>query len=180
MKKTFNKTSLVNIFGAMGYVALVVVWVFALAVIATLLAGLSLVTDSTSVDAHRAVPSIGHSSLVLVVATYAITALVSAIAVAMLVALPYLIGKWMSRFLYWVLKITKLPISLQVVFFTKGLLMVLPLIALMVAYYLNAPIDMTLAAMFVATVALAVGGLIAFLIQWWLAVRRNLDTKKIW
>lgn len=180
MKKTFNQTILVNIFGAIGYVALVVVWVFALVVVATLLVGPTLLVDSGAVDPGQTAAPTGDTSLTLAVALYTLTAVAIVISIAAFFALPYLIGKWMSRFLRWTLKVIKVPASLQAVFFTKGLLISFPLMVLMAVYYMNAPIDLTLAAMFVATVVLAGSGLSSFLIQWVLARRLSVDSKKVW
>jgi hypothetical protein len=180
MKKWIGYVSVVNVFGAIGYMLLVATWVFFVAIVIALALDPSIRTFPTDITQHPNLPSPEKPSLAVIVAGYAITGLMIAISAFIVVTLPYLVGKWGARMIRQLMVALKIPITKSQLFFTKSIVAVLPLVGLMIINFTLAPDTVTFAAMYISTVVLSALSVTAFLIQLVIARRLNIPADQTW
>lgn len=181
MKKIFRPTTVVNIFGAIGYVLLIVTWAFFVAIVIALIFDSSIRTNPTDIiqNSGSSLPA-AKSSPVLVAAGYAITGLVIIVSIGVLVMAPYYIGKWGSRLLRRLMLALKVDITKRQLFLVKCMLATLPLVGFMSIHFMLAPDTMAFAAMYLATVALSVLSISLFSIQLFVARHLKVSIDQTW
>jgi len=179
MKKIFGISSTVNILGAAGYVLLLASWVFFVTV--TLVLALDPTMNSYPTGSVYSPPvSPSAPSPLTVVAGYLIAAVMAVLTIVILVALPYLVGKWGSRVLRRLMLIFNIPISRRQMFLMKSIIATLPLVGFMVINFMLVPQSFTFAAMYITTVALSVLSIGLFLVQLFVARRLKIPVERIW
>lgn len=160
---------------------LVTAWTFFAAIMIALMFDPSVRMIPTDIIQGSSVTTSGGTpSVAVVVAGYVITAVIILISIGVVITLPYFIGKWCSRLLRRVMLAMKVSITKRQLFLTKCIFATLPLLGFMLVHFLLTPNSMTFAAMYMATVALSAGSIVAFLVQLLLARRLKIPAGKTW
>lgn len=180
VKKQIASSVWVNGVGAIGYMLLVTVWVLFVAVIFGLMIDPSSAGAPLEVEKMPSGMSTGELSGGVLVAGYAITVLIGVICVALLITLPYFIGKIGGRVLRWSLRQFKISISRRTLLFVKSIVLLAPLVGFIGIQVFVSPDSTTFAAMFVMSLAVVTLGLVAFLVQLLLARHFTLPLDKQW
>jgi len=180
MNKVPKPVAAINVCGAIGYMLLLAVWVLFAAVVVSLL--LETAAGGGPIDLSKVPESTvaKEPGPTMVVASYVITAVMVLVCVGVVATLPYLIGKWGSRFTRVLMRLFRVDITRRQLFFVKCILTVLPLIGLLVVNFVIMPEGMTFAALYGATVALAMATIGLFFLQLWLARRFNVPVDRVW
>ncbi len=180
MNKLPKRIAMVNTIGAVGYMLLLAVWAFFAAIIIALVFDASSRLNPEVPVQSISLPAPTEPSMAVTVVGYVLAVAVLILTIAILVTLPYFIGKWGARFVRRLMAITHIDVTLTQVFLVKGLLATLPLSALIVINLVMMPDSITFAAMYVATVALAAFAIGLFLVQLLLARRLRIAVDKTW
>lgn len=181
MKKLLTPIIAVNALGAIGYVLLVAVWTFLIAIIFafyvdSVITGQPMTIDHSPTPAHTST----GASIALVVAGYAVTALVILVSIGVMVLLPYVIGKWGSRLLRRGMLLIGVKGSGQSLYLSKACIVTTPLLVLLVMNFFFVPGDMAYPLVYMFMVLTAVIALVAFGLQHFLAKRLRVALQKVW
>lgn len=181
VKKYDNHVVWVNMFGAIGYLLLIVVWAFFVGIIVAL----SLQTGSPAAPVEVSKSANAGSvamqpSVVLVAAGYVITALVVIGSLVVLALLPYWLAKWGGRWLRRMMRVFKVEPTRRYLFLTKSMLASVPLLGMTVINLILQPSDMAFTMVQIVSTGLAVLAISAFLVQLVLARRYNVPADQAW
>ena len=179
MKRFEKRTILVNGFGALGYFILLLSWtLFAAIVIMGLLNASVLsvpVLESTQIDTGRPDPS-----GTLTVSAYIITGLAILATVAVVVVMPYLVGRWGSKLIRLILRAVKSPSTHRTVFSVKLVLLFIASIGMFAASFFLPPENAEVYAVQLVGSVCTILAIILFGAQHWLARRTKLAIEKVW
>ena len=180
MKKLSRADTIMNACGAIGYMLLLTTWALFAAILLALVFGASYQPGATEVTQTVSPSSASESSAVLVAASYILTVVLVLVSIGIVMTLPYFVGKWGSRILRWLMRMTRIDITRRQLFFVKSILASLPLLGLLIVNFTLMPEEITLAAMYVATVSIGAVSITIFLLQLLLARRLNVPVEEVW
>jgi hypothetical protein len=165
----------VNILGVAGYLLALLGWVLLATVIVALL-----VTPPAGVPVVPSELIQGQSLPVWTTGVgYVVAVIVSLAAVALVVILPYLIGKSGSRMLRWILELLHVVPTKRTLFLAKTIATVVPLIGFFIIPFFITP-TMTFSLVYIAAVASAVLALVFFLLQLIIARALHVPERLVW
>ncbi len=180
MNKLLGRIAMVNTVGAVGYMLLLAVWAFFAAIVTALVFDASSKLNPEVPLQSVSLPTPHEPSMIITAVGYVLAVAVLILTIAILVTLPYLIGKWGARLVRRLMAITHIDITLTQIFLVKGLLATIPLAVLIVINLVLTPESITFATMYVATVALAALSIGLFLVQLLLAQRLRIAVDETW
>ncbi len=180
MSELTKRMTVINTVGSVGYMLLAATWAFFAAIVVALIFDASSKLNPEISMRSVALSTPHEASITITVLSYVLAAAILVVTIAILVTLPYLIGKWGSRLVRWLMRLLHIDITLTQLFLVKGLLATLPLSALIIINVIFLPESVTFATMYIATVAVAVTAIGLFLVQLLLARRLGVSPDKTW
>lgn len=182
MKKRIRKALfLVNTFGAVGYFLMALAWTFFASAVLLLLMQSSVISGPTDVGLQDgAAQATGGGTMFIYIIAYGVTIIMGVLTLAIVLLLPYLIGKWGARAMRRLLGLCRIALSRQNLFLAKGLMNMVPLIGFIVLNLLYEPIDMTIPSVHVATIFLSLLSLGMFVAQLLAARSLAIAVKDMW
>jgi hypothetical protein len=177
MKKLQPRVVGVNALGAIGYMLMWLVWVLLIAVIVTLLMERSVVVPTQPVETTEPQPIFAELTTGV---AYLAAAVVVAFTIAVLVLLPYLVGKWSSIGLRGVLNLLRIVPTRRAMFLTKSIVTVFPLIGFFIVMLLLSAPTMLFALLYMLAVVAAIIALGLFFLQLIIARTLHVSERSVW
>lgn len=177
MKKLQPRVIGVNILGALGYMLVLLAWVLLAAVIAALVLERSTPVPLQPPEASTVQPAFSQLATGV---SYIITAIMVVVTVGLVVLFPYLIGKWSSVVLRWILKTLRIAPTKRHLFLAKAIVTVLPLIGFFVVTLTLTTPTIVFSVLYISSVVAAVLALGCFLLQLIIARALKLPERLIW
>lgn len=176
MRRRLKRITIVNAFGALGYMCILIAWTMVMAVVFLMMVDGNLIVTPTV--AGRAAVSL-PTSTVLSAAEWLLTALMVIATFAILITLPYFIGKGGSHLLRKGLLLLHIPRTKSHMLLAKAAVAVLPSVcfALLTTIGFQGPV---VAPLYITVFLTGIVSLVFFTIQYLLAVRFNVQAAKIW
>jgi len=179
MKRFEKRVIFINIFGAAGYLVLLLTWtLFASVVLMGLMDASVLhmpVVESTQSEGSRPEPS-----GVLTVSAYVITGLAVLVSAAVVILLPYLVGRWGSKFVRICARLAKTPLGHRSMLSIKLLLLLAASMGMFIAGFFLPPENTEVFAVQLFGSVCAVVTVAFFSIQHLIAKRMKLKIEKVW
>jgi len=166
----------VNIVGTIGYMSSLLAWILlATVMLALFLNGMTVVPVQPS-DVTPVQPV--FNGLTTGVA-YIVTGIMIIVTIAVLVLLPYFIGKLSSVSLKWLLGILRVSPTKRGLFLAKSIVTTVPLVGFFVINLLISP-SMTFSIIYIVTVVAAAFALGCFLLQLIIARALHVPERSVW
>jgi len=176
MKKLSPRVIGVNIVGTIGYMSSLLAWVLLATIgLALFLNGMTVVPMQPSEITSTQPEANGLATG----AAYVVTGVMIVVTIAVLVLLPYFIGKLSSVSLRWLLKILRIPPTKRRLFLAKSIVTTLPLVGFFVINLLISP-SMTFSIIYIVTVVAAAFALGCFLLQLIIARALHVPERSVW
>jgi hypothetical protein len=176
MKKLSPRVIAVNSIGTLGYMSSLLVWVLlATIVLALFLNGLAVVPTQPG----EIISTQPESNSLATGVAYVVTGIMIVVTIAVLVFLPYFIGKLSSASLRWLLKVLHVIPTKQRLFLAKSIVTTVPLIGFFIINLLISP-SMTFSIIYIVTVVAAAFALGCFLLQLIIARALHVPERSVW
>lgn len=179
MKRFEKRVVLANSFGALGYVALFVTWALFVSIVLMALMDVSVIQLPTDNLVQPSEDQSNPSGMTITVA-YLVTGLAVIASLFVVVALPYLIGRWGAKLNRMILAIAKVTLSHRTLFAGKLLMLSIPAIGMYTASFFLPPENTEAFAVSVLGSVMTVVAVVVFGLQHVVARRLNVNIKKIW
>lgn len=183
MKKINKPRLLVKIFGAFGYLTLVTAFVllFAVAVAILIHSGVIKPADATSsVNQHTNSAAANHPSAVVAIFGYVIAVVMSILSLAVVVTLPYFVGKVGAKVMRSFMKLFRVAVSRRSLLLTQIIVVTLPTLSFSIIQLVVHPNSVTFSVMHLLTAFLAIVSIGSFIVQVALARRFRLPVTAMW
>jgi hypothetical protein len=176
MKKLSPRVIGVNIIGTIGYMSSLLAWVLlATIALALFLNGLTVLPAQPS----EIVSTQPESNSLVTGMAYVVTGVMIVVTIAVLVLLPYFIGKLSSVSLRWLLKVLHITPTKRRLFLAKSIVTTVPLIGFFVVNLLIGP-SMIFSIIYIVTVVAAAFALGCFLLQLIIARALHVPERSVW
>jgi len=176
MKKLTLRTFGVNVLGTIGYMSSLLSWILLMTVL------LALFLNGPAVVPVESSETVAPGSALGGLATgaaYVVTAIMIIVTVAVLVLLPYFIGKLSSTSLRWLLGLLRMTPTKRHMFLAKSIVATIPLIGFFVVTLFIDP-SMTFSIIYMVSVAAAGLALVCFLLQLIIARTLHVPERSVW
>lgn len=177
MKKLQPRIIGVNILGALGYILVLLAWVLLATVVVPLVFEESAIVPVQPPEVSTAQPMFSQLATGV---SYVITAIMVVVTFGLLVVFHYLIGKWSSVALRWMLKVLRIVPTKRHLFLAKAIVTVLPLIGFFIVTLILAVPTIVISTLYITSVIAAVLALGCFLLQLIIARALKLPERLVW
>jgi hypothetical protein len=156
---------LVNTFGAVGYLFLLLCAVFFISALAWLFLQSSDVPLSGEVITPETQVSEGGISPAGMSVAYIVAGIVAFLSMLAVILSPYFVGKWSAKAIRWLMKNLRVPLSRRNIFLTKGMLAMVPLVGFIVLNVVYTAPDLTVPTLHIAAIVTSLLSMGCFLLQ---------------
>lgn len=170
----------VNLFGAIGYMLLLATWAFLAALVVSLSLQNGTANSFIEVNGGSTTPVVTQPSITIIVAGYAIGALMAVLTVIVLLTFPYFLAKWGGRLLRRGMGSFHIELTRRSLFLVKSVLATVPLVGMIVINGIIQPADPTFALIHLVSTGLTITSIGAFFVQLLFARKYNVSVDKAW
>jgi hypothetical protein len=172
---------LVNTFGAVGYLLLLLCVVFFVAALAWLflqssaipLSGEEIVTPG-AYDGPSQISPVGMSI------AYIAAGIVAFLSLLLVILFPYFIGKWCAKIVRHLMKSLRIPLTRRNAFLTKGMLAMIPLVGFIGLNIVYEAPDITIPTLHIAAIVTSLLSIGCFLLQVYISRSLNVSVRDSW